>query len=413
MKSLLLLSFLCSSLGQVLRISVFDRIGIMPGDFLAIILFFLYVISVLKEKKNVLNIKFFLPVFFFFSWALFTLIFSIGNLGLNTSESFLGLAYFGRTLAYFSYLFIFMDIIKNKKELIFWKNIFFISLFIIVLLGFFQLKLFPSFYELRMHETGWDPHIGRMLSTWFDPNYLGGFFAFCIPFIASEIKKTWQIKNKKQSFLLLGLLVITLIAIMMTFSRSALLALLVSGFIFALLVDRRLILIGGIIIAISLISSERLQERSLDAIVSAKALFTESEKTLDPTARLRIKSWQIGWKLGQQFPITGVGFNNLKTVQKKEWSMMSKSHAGSGVDSSLLTVFASSGYLGLMFFIYFYLKIFAEALGAKGKNKLWNQALIASLCGLFAHAVFVNSMFFSLFLPFLFLSIAIAQKKYH
>jgi len=39
-----------------------------------------------------------------------------------------------------------------------------------------SLKFFPSFKDLRMNELGWDPHEGRLLSTWFDPNYVGIYF---------------------------------------------------------------------------------------------------------------------------------------------------------------------------------------------------------------------------------------------
>ena len=58
-----------------------------------------------------------------------------------------------------------------------------LSLILISLLGFFQLKFFPSFLELGLYLEGWDPHIGRLLSTWFDPNFIGGYLAFILPVI--------------------------------------------------------------------------------------------------------------------------------------------------------------------------------------------------------------------------------------
>lgn len=54
-----------------------------------------------------------------------------------------------------------------------------LSMVLISLLGFLQLKYFPSFLELGMQLSGWDPHIGRLLSTWFDPNFIGGVPGFC------------------------------------------------------------------------------------------------------------------------------------------------------------------------------------------------------------------------------------------
>ncbi len=54
------------------------------------------------------------------------------------------------------------------------------SMVLIVILGFLQLKFFPSFLELGLDVQGWDPHIGRLLSTWFDPDFIGGGFGFLL-----------------------------------------------------------------------------------------------------------------------------------------------------------------------------------------------------------------------------------------
>src|SRR3990172_7606327 len=92
---------------------------------------------------------------------------------LPRGEVISGSLYFFRFLAYQMIFFLAQTSIKNIKQ------IFFIVLgsgAILSILGFIQLIIFPDFSS--MTPAGWDPHIGRLLSTWFDPNLLGGLFGF-------------------------------------------------------------------------------------------------------------------------------------------------------------------------------------------------------------------------------------------
>ena len=48
--------------------------------------------------------------------------------------------------------------------------------------GFYLFLLIPDFAEAGLVELGWDPHIGRLTSTWLDPNFAAGGFAFLLAF---------------------------------------------------------------------------------------------------------------------------------------------------------------------------------------------------------------------------------------
>ncbi len=87
--------------------------------------------------------------------------------------------YLVRFVEYFFLYLITVDESKSKQS----KSIL-IALItgavLISIFGFVQLELYPSFYHLNMMQEGWDPHINRLLSTWFDPNFVGGLLGFII-----------------------------------------------------------------------------------------------------------------------------------------------------------------------------------------------------------------------------------------
>ena len=205
--------------------------------------------------------------------------------------------------------------------------------------------------------------------------------------------------------------IILLIALALTFSRSSYLAFLVAGFIFAFIADRRIILIGIITAGLLFTVSERAQERVIDAVNSAQALFMETEKTMDPTSRLRVESWNVGIKLFEKNPLTGIGFNTLKVVQKQEWADMYKSHAGSGIDSSLLTVLSTTGIVGLLSYLWILTIILRKSINNYFLTKnYYYLGFFAGFIGILVHSLFVNTLFLNLLLPTLLLSASLTIR---
>ncbi len=413
MKILLTILFLLTTTGQIFRLWFFDRIGILPLDIFVFIIIGVWILKLFYKKETFWNKELILPTTIFFSWALFSLLFNTAELFLSLNEFLVSFAYYLRYLAYFLLLFVCVNEVKKDKNN-YWLNIFIFSAVLISIFGFLQLKYFPNFYELNMDESWWDPHIWRFLSTWFDPNFLWGYIAFTISILIGVI---WdKLINKKftTSFFIYNIIfILLLISLLLTFSRSAYLAFLIAWFIFALFADKRLIIIGIICVSLMISISDRAKKRAYNAVISATALFTQTEKTLDPTSQLRVKSWKIGWDIFQNKPITWTGFNTLKIVQKKYWSSMTNSHAGSGIDSSILTVMSTTGIIGIISFLWIYLKMIILSFKNYKKKRYISLWFISGLCGIFIHSMFVNTLFFNLFLPYLFLwyAISINYKK--
>lgn len=264
---------------------------------------------------------------------------------------------------------------------------------LLALAGFIQLKIQPDF---TLFETlGWDPHQGRLLSTWFDPNFVGGFMAFMLPIILGA-----SLEKKAPKSLLLPLALVVLVALGLTFSRSSYLALLTSILILGLFRSWKFLAVGllGVLLLIALFNPVR--ERALSLFTSSTAFLSETYTLPDDSARLRMDSWREGWQLFLEKPILGQGYNryDLASLELGTLNQL-EDHAASGSDSSLLTVLATTGLAGFLPFFTLYWLLAKKAFQRRKQGLM--LGVLAALCGLFVHSIFVNSLLFPLFMvPF-------------
>lgn len=92
----------------------------------------------------------------------------------------------------------------------------------------------------------------------------------------------------------------------------------------------------------------------------------------------------------QKYPLLGVGFNayryGLREMNLGNEQFL-RSHGSSGNDASLLHVAATTGVIGLTFYIFF---IFSLLKSSYPKNPL----LFSAVGGLLIHSLFSNSLFY-------------------
>ncbi len=146
------------------------------SDFLLLIIGILWLFKLLTKQSKIHFNQNNIILIAFITFTFISLLLNIATI--PSSDALISFFYFVRFVAYLSLFFIVQDFKKYQTKIF---NLTALTAFILVILGFLQLKFFPDFDVLRMQEKGWDPHIGRMLSTWFDPNFLGGFFVFVAP----------------------------------------------------------------------------------------------------------------------------------------------------------------------------------------------------------------------------------------
>ncbi len=297
-----------------------------------------------------------------------------------------------------SMYFLSVIIYNRPREIHLWLLFVFAALLSVA--GFIQLIYVPDFTAFE--RLGWDPHQNRLLSTWFDPNFVGGFLAFMLPIIIGS-----GIKNKK----VWPLAGIVLIALFLTYSRSAYLALAAGIMVFGIFRSFKIIIFAVVLGVLLLAISPRAQERVGDLIASADSIFTENYNLPDPSARLRLQSWENGWNLYLSAPIFGHGYNAYATASVELKTQNDpKVHSANGSDSSLLTILATTGLAGFVPYILVYLLLARRAFDNR-KNPV-ALGFLAGLTALFVHSIFVNSLLFPLIMaPFWVATVAIYKPK--
>ncbi|EKD94836.1 MAG: hypothetical protein ACD_25C00201G0002 [uncultured bacterium] len=241
--------------------------------------------------------------------------------------------------------------------------------------GLVQLILLPDFSVLDA-SLGWDPHKNRVASTFFDPNFLGAYLVATLTMLLGSVSE-----GKKDKFRIISLVVI-LLFIFLTFSRSAWAMLAVVIFIFGLFKQRKLLFLGLLLAFLAYFLVPRVQTR-ISGIT-------------DPadSARFRLVSWKNAIQISRDNLITGVGFNAYRYVQK-EYGFLTvdniSSRSGAGADSSLLFVLATTGIFGALVFAAALAFTFLDNIFSKRKYRLVIVSLIPALM---LESLFINSFFY-------------------
>ena len=294
-------------------------------------------------------------------------------------KSLLGGLYWLRLLFYFSvYLGVAWLKEKNRRYPSFVSRLIISAVLAVSLLGFVQYLFYPDLRPLTIY--GWDPHLFRITGSFLDPGFtamilLGGFL-----FWLAYFWNFWE--KKKISFRVVLTGAIIYLALALTYSRSALLALGVTAFGLAWRKDSfKIFLFFVSLLGMTVILLPR-----------RPGIGTKLERR--DTVKARLENWRFGLKVGKQTPLMGVGFNNYRLMQRKKGKLGRNwllHHAGGGADSSLVFVFATTGIMGLISYLYFLYSVFS--LCTAGSSTFNLGGYLVSLA-LLVHSFFNNSLFY-------------------
>lgn len=339
-----------------------------------LIIFFLFVVWLIKKtfrKEKILWPKLTKYILAFAFWAGFSLILDIPNL--TTKEAVVSSLYLIRWLSYLGIYFVLSDLLKNNNKL---KNQIKEMLIIVsaaaALLGLLQYIFVPDIRPLT--AFGWDPHYYRVVGTYLDPGYTGMIFVLGIILILEKI-----LSMKISNYFFILIFFIIYLALSLTYARSAYLAYLIVITLFSW----RKKSIKFFIIALSL---------SVFTLFLLPRPGGEGVKLeRKSTVYSRINNWRQSLRIAFDHPVFGTGFNSYRYTQRKygflnqdNWR---KSHAGSGADSSLLFIFATTGIVGLISYFLLIIKIISLSY-----KKSW--VIFLSLIALLSHSFFNNSLFY-------------------
>lgn len=387
-KFLLIASLFSLIPSQLIRIEVSQTSAINVTDIFTALTIAVFTIVVAFSKKKVK-----IPTFIFPSGVLFILFVTASTiLSLNNfapREVMVGSLFLMRLTAYIMLSVVVVNTLK-KNEVEKFINLTLLVGFIFAALGFLQLIFFADLRPLVKY--GWDPHINRLVSTTLDPNYTG---MLLIIFASLSISKLTFGGNRVYAFLYL----FSSAAVLLTFSRSAYLAYFAVVFVVSLVKLPKLIILPPIIFLITYTFVPAVEDRISGAIA------------LDETSLSRIESWKNAISIISDNPVFGVGFNNYRYAQEKYGFITydtTGGHSGAGADSSLLFTTATTGIVGLLFYLIFIFSLFKNAL--KGiRTDYLSLSVVSIIAALLIHSMFVNSLYFP---QILFLMMFLSGLKY-
>jgi len=368
--------FFALALGQFSTIFSFGQGNLYLFDLLIACFDVFGLVYLLKLRQVKIPVTFRLLLAFV---ALGTVSLIFTPLNLEPIEFFTALAYPVRFLCYVLFATVVWNFARLKT---FGRNqllltIIFGGIFLFVA-GLVQLVLLPDLETLDT-SLGWDPHKNRMVSTFFDPNFLGMYFVICLSAVIS-FRKSLADHPAKNTYRILvySASVVFFLGVFLTFSRSAWLALAI--FIFFVGLKNKLLLATSV----SLV---------LLAVFAVPRVQTRISGITDPqdSASFRLISWQNAWEITKDNWVFGVGYNAFRYAQR-DYGFLDDtnlaSHSGAGSDSSLLLVWSTSGIFGLSIVVLVFLKLLSSNIR---ERNLVETGLILSVL---VNSWFINSIFY-------------------
>ena len=396
-------------LGQFSRITLGSSgLVIYLNDLLLPLIIGFWVVDLLRRKEKFKPPYLSLPILLFLLVGIISLFW---KQYLSLNEFLISSLYLWRWFTYIGLYFVVFDLIKKLKdhqerikETRLYINLLIGTGFLVALFGLVQYVIFPNFAS--MVAQGWDPHYYRVLSTFFDPNYVGGFLVlnFVLIVLMSLEVDSWE----KFDLIKAGIAVVILTAIVLTFSRSTYLMFVIAMFIVGVIRSRQLLILGILVGILAFLLIPRVQERGIGGF------------NIDTTASFRFESWEKGLDIAKKNLLLGVSYNSYRYAQIRydyiqPWEESEvTSHASSGVDSSLILILATTGVTGLLIYLWFLgRQLIICGISYIKNSSSWSRILgitvFAGVISLIIHSQFVNSLLYPFILEWVMIVIGIME----
>lgn len=362
--------FLALLLGQFGRIELLPSVTVYVHDI--VLVFYLLASAVIyfqkKEKRQPLYLM--LP-------ALLVMVICFTSLIANTNRFsgdaiLIGAAYAARLC---TYILLYAAIRRDAHTATYWLRWLFILGVAFAGIGLVQLYIYPNLRNLSY--VGWDPHYYRLFSTLLDPNFMGALLL-----LSSAAGVAVMQRHKEKVWSISGLAVIV-VALVLTFSRSSYVGVIVAICTYVFLTRQWKILYALLAFVF--------------VIIAVPALGGESTALLrQVTAIARVDNWQDGVQVFLSSPIIGYGFNTIGAIPHNAPTIIHGAIARSvtGYDNSVLVIAVTTGIAGLAVFGNLGRYFVKLGLRLQEKSRELGILYIALLAGLLAHSMFINTLFY-------------------
>lgn len=374
--------------GNLFRIKIVNTVQIVPQDLIVGVIAVCVIYYLISLRKKVIVNPFLKYQLLFLGFGIVSLLInSMLYKDISIAVSFL------YVVRYVSYLLLFFAGIYFAKKENLLKAIY-VALISFLSFGFVQYFFFndlrPLFY------LGWDNHLYRLTSTFFDPNFAGSFLV-----ILFWLGAYYTISNSfRKSVVHIFILFASMVGIYLTFSRTSLITLFVGITVFCI-IKKKLKMLFLIIIFMTL-SVFLLSDTHVEGL--------NPLRTASSNGRLTgiVQSLEVFSKS----PLYGVGFNAYRYAQLRyglrEPIGATISNADAGADNSFLLVLATSGVIGFSFYIMSFVFLIRNYF--KNSNS-YSHIGIAIVSSLFGGALFTNILFYTPIIGVFFMLIPLGLGK--
>ena len=366
LKALIIVCLVFFAFGEIIRLPFFG-VEIKLLDLAVALTFSFWLIYLFLKKK--ISKALYSPILIFSAYCILTLLINLRFLDL--SQSVISFSYLLRWVAYASIFSIVSNFDQKFKDRV-KTSIIFVGA-VIITIGYIQFIFYQNLRNL--FYLGWDEHLYRMFSVFLDPNFAGAFFVLYLLFLLDQLFNNFKDRIKLLLFSFLS--IATLLAILLTYSRSAFIMLII-GIATFLIFKRKPIYIFGLVFLFVILT-----------FFLPKAYKTEGTnffRTVSSEARL--DSARLAFTIFKDNPILGVGFNSYKFSRQRYGSRASDvSHADATTDNSFLFVLVTTGIIGFLIYVNIWIKLL--------KLNIKSALFISSTVAIFAGSLFVNSLFYS------------------
>ena len=319
--------FFLFSLGQIGRLSFLNQqINIYLYEIL-LFGFFIYLFNKYKTKPFIQkNNKwlYFFPLSLFLSFLLTFNQYSVG-------QNLIALLYLFRISFYFVLLIYLRYYSLKQKDINEYIKPGLLLFFIFTLItSFAQYFLYPNLRNLSY--LGWDPHLFRIFGVFFDTSISSAIFGMIIIYVIREFN------NFSFSKMSRWLLLITFSVLgILTYSRGYYISIIIT-LIYYLIKNKKIKYLLFILLLF------------ITSLVIIPKPFGEGGNLLRIySIASRLKQNQEGIGLWFKSPVFGIGYNQLKSIRQNQTEI--PTHSASAYPSSFVTILATSGVIGLFFFI--------------------------------------------------------------
>lgn len=367
MKYLLYLVFILLSFGQLQRVSF---AGGQINIYLHEIVMGLVVLTGIRGIKEIGRTG--KIIFIFLGLLLISYINNFWKFSLV--ENLVGFFYFARLALYFGF-FIVILVQGNRKDIIRAIGIFG---WLVIIFSFFQYFLYPDLRNL--YYLGWDPHLYRVFGPFFDPTVAGIIFVI-LAFGPHSVPRNDGdfVRGKEIEMLKLVKSFALVILILLTYSRITYFVFIVGAiYYFKNIISYKKIVfaIGAFLLLILILPRPSGQGVRLERTFSIES---------------RIVDMRQGIELWKKNPLIGVGYNRIRFFKNTS----PDSHAASAFSSSVVTLLAAAGLIGLIAGIGVIVGMW------KSTDKLGKTLIIVVSAASFLDNIFLNNFVLLLILSLL------------